>query len=321
MLSDRSLILIIVCCLTAVWLAAAIKVNITGIGTVTKAPFSMVMHQTSVTDPGFYDKEIVKDPKPTTATTSVKPHGLPGVSARAYLVGNPKTGKIYLEYNSRLVLPVASMSKLVTAFVATDLMKVDKIIPITKESLNAPPDRSNLMEGEKFTLSEALLPLLLSSSNITAEAIASSSDRASFMESMKSYAWEVGMPNSFFADPSGVSSRNVASARDLLGLSKYLIDFRPDILTITRTGTTTMATTTEHGSHIIVSTHPFVSDPRFIGGKTGRTPEAGETMLTIMDIGGKPIAIIVLGSSYGGRQGDTKLLLDKALPIIAKDIP
>lgn len=248
----------------------------------------------------------------------VAPVGIPGVTAFAYLVGDLKTGKIYLEKNSSVVVPVASMSKLVTAFVATDMFSATSTITITEKNLLAPPDWSNLFLDEKFTLEEILQPLLLSSSNIAAEAVSSSVDQKNFLELMRGYAWEVGMPHSFFADPSGVSPKNVASAEDLFGLAKYLMYYRPDILAITRTASTSMATTTEHGSHQIVSTHPFVNNPNFIGGKTGRTQEAGETMMTILDISNQPITFVILGARYGSRESDTRILLKKVEEIIAQ---
>jgi D-alanyl-D-alanine endopeptidase (penicillin-binding protein 7) len=237
------------------------------------------------------------------------PTGIPGLTASAYLVGDINTGQVYLEQNSNRVLPVASMSKLVTAFVATDMMDLGTVITISSSTLSAPPDYSNLRLDERFTLQEILQPLLLSSSNVAAEAIATTSDRAKFMEMMSSYAWEIGMPKSFFADPSGISPHNAASARDLFELAKYLVVHRPDILAVTRTPEASIATTTEHGGHMIVSTHPFVRDPRFIGGKTGRTPEAGETMMTILNMNESPIVFIILGSDYGARENDTRILL------------
>jgi D-alanyl-D-alanine carboxypeptidase len=102
----------------------------------------------------------------------------------------------------------------------------------------------------------------------------------------------------------------VSSALDILSLAKYLYDFRPDILALTRTVSMSVATTTSHGMHDFVSIHPFISDPRFIGGKTGRTIAAGETMLTILRISDHPIAFIVLGSDFGARENDTRLLLN-----------
>ncbi len=267
-------------------------------------------------DPDFLnDKKGVTSVEPAKTTKAVKivekPTGIPGVTAQAYIVGNLKTGKIYLEKNSQKVLPVASMSKLVTAFVATDMFPATSTITITEKAMEAPSDWSNLMLDEHFTLEEILQPLLLSSSNIAAEAISMSKDQIEFLDLMRGYAWEIGMPNSFFADPSGVSPKNVASAEDLLGLAKYLVYYRPDVLTITRTNSASIATTTEHGSHVFVSTHPFVNDSRFIGGKTGRTQEAGETMMTIMDISEQPVTFIILGSRYGARESDTRILLKK----------
>ena len=255
-----------------------------------------------------------KAPAPATEAAvdvAVSRPGVPGVTARAYIAGNIETGEIYEEYHPSAVLPVASMSKLVTAFVATNELSLDDTIKITKEATNVPPDKSALNEGEYFTVRELLQPLLLASSNVAAEALLSTIDRANFLELMSSYSWEIGMPSTFFADPSGVSPQNVASAHDLFALAKYLYISRPDILEITRTTGTEIATTTEHGSHTFPSTHPFASDPRFIGGKTGRTPEAGDTMLTILRIKNQATAIVVLGSKYEGRAADTRLLAGK----------
>ena len=251
--------------------------------------------------------------------TPAKPKGLPGVTAQAYIAGDVETGEVYLAFNSLDALPVASMSKLVTAFVATRELQLHKIIEIDEASAEAPPDKSFLKEGETFTVSELMQPLLLSSSNVAAEALVSKIDRTGFLELMSSYAWEIGMPSTFFADPSGVSPLNIASAKDLFALAQYLYKSRSDILALTRTPRAEIATTTEHGSHIVTSTHPFVTDPRFIGGKTGRTPQAGDTMLTILKLEGRPVAIVVLGSRYEGRAEDTRLLAQKVEELIKKE--
>ncbi len=315
--NHRNLIFILCLCVALVGVSAAVKINrqlsdsrnISQIQSdVTTASKSNVPSQP---DPNFLENQkknaVVEKPKSASLSGQTS---IPGVTAIAYLVGNVKTGKIYLEKNSNRVLPVASMSKLVTAFVATDVFSATSTITITEQAVLAPPDGSNLMVGEHFTLKEILQPLLLNSSNIAAEAISSTENQAAFLELMRSYAWEVGMPHSFFADPSGVSPQNVASAEDLFGLAKYLVYYRPDILTMTRMPMASIATTTEHGSHQFVSTHPFVNDPRFVGGKTGRTEEAGETMMTILNIADQPIAFIILGARYGARENDTRILLE-----------
>jgi D-alanyl-D-alanine endopeptidase (penicillin-binding protein 7) len=227
------------------------------------------------------------------------------------MVADLESDEVFIEKNSAAVLPVASMSKLITAFVATEVIDDDILISISEDNAALPPDTSKLTAGEKMPLKTILYPLLLSSSNVAAEALASAVNRTDFLESMSSYAWEVGMPSSYFADASGLSPQNAASARDMLALARYLHSSRQDILQITRTPMSAVGTTTDHGSHTFVSTHPFVSDPNFLGGKTGRTPEAGETMITLMKIADRSVALVVLGSQYGHRESDTRLLIEK----------
>jgi D-alanyl-D-alanine carboxypeptidase len=236
---------------------------------------------------------------------------LAAVTAKAYLVGNVASGKIYLERNSGNRMPVASMSKLVTAIIATETLSSTSTIEITPvEATTTSSDSSGIIAAEKFTAHELLYPLLLNSSNIAAEAIASSSNRVKFLELMSSYAWEIGMPQTYFVDPSGIDPHNQASAKDIFSLAQYLYKYRPDILELTRTKILEIATTSDHGAHVFASIHPFVNDSRFIGGKTGRTKEAGDTMLTILRINGQGIAFVVMGSANGAREGDTRILID-----------
>lgn len=311
MVSERSLGIITLSCITAVALVAAIKIN--GLNIDITHPLKVTnreVPQYAVYDPLFYETEAdtKADSTVKSSPAPVRPSGMPGVTARAYLIGNVDTGDVYAEYNGKRVMPVASMSKLVTAFVATDVIALDMPVEISSSSLMAPPDKSNLQAHERYKLSEILYPLLLNSSNVAAEAISSSTEnRAKFLEDMSSYAWEIGMPDTFFADPSGVDPHNAATARDLFALARYLLKYRPDILTLTRTASYNVATTTDHGAHQFTSIHPFVLDPRFVGGKTGRTPEAGETMMTIMNLSGRNVVFIVLGSL--NREQDTRVLI------------
>ena len=238
------------------------------------------------------------------------------ITARAYIVGNINTGQVYTQLNATKALPVASMSKLITALTALDEYKLDTKITITPEEVNVPADGSHLQAGETFTVGELMYPLLLDSSNVAAEALASSTDRKKFLTLMSGYAWEVSMPSSYFADPSGLDSQNRASAKDLFTLAQYLTKYRPDILAITKTIKIATATTTEHGSHVFASIHPFVNDPNFLGGKTGHTTAAGDTMLTMININGQSIAVVILGADSGSRESDTRLLMAKVSQLI-----
>lgn len=235
--------------------------------------------------------------------------GVEGVSAEAYLVGDLVTGKILMQKDIDRVLPFASMSKLITALIAKRIYSATTTTTITKEMTDVPPDSSFLRAGETFTTEELLLALLMNSSNVAGEAIASTTDRNLFLSLMAEYSWEIGMPKSFLADPTGLSEKNSGTARGFFGLAQYLFREEPTILGITTIATTSFATTTEHGHHEITNIHPFVGDKLFLGGKTGHTNVAKDTMLTILNIDKHPIAIIVLRSD--DRKYDTNLLIEE----------
>lgn len=269
------------------------------------------------TSQSFYDNETTvteNEAVKTTIKTETKTPRSP-VTAKSYLVGNVMTGEIYMARNQNLVLPVASMSKLITAVESIDQFSLSATTTVASSTIDY-PDAQKYTVGEIFTIEEALYPLLVSSSNIMAETLASTTSRTRFMDLMSSYAWEIGMPATYFADPSGLSPQNMSSARDFFALARYLFNLRPDILTITKTPKFTLATTTEHGYREINSTHPFVNEANFLGGKTGRTPQARDTMLTILSINNIPVAFIVLGSE--DRKKDTLYLVEQVKNIIGK---
>ncbi len=250
-----------------------------------------------------------KKPVPQPAAKPAQPADPDGITAEAYLVGDILSGRIYFEKSPDKVVPFASMSKLITALVATDLYDSAAKITITAEETLVPPDASGLKAGESLTVKELLYPLLMNSSNVAGEALASSSNRMQFLKLMSDYSWELGMPESHLADPTGLSPSNSGTARGFFGMARYLHNKRPDILAITRIATTSIASTTEHSYHLFSSIHPFVDDPGFLGGKTGRTNEALETMLTILKVDEHPTAFIVLRSRNRAR--DTLILIQK----------
>ena len=254
-------------------------------------------------------EDFIQPAKPVTTTPVIV--GDSRVKAQAYLIADIETGEVYDSRNMDKAYPVASMSKLVTALVTLDTIASTTQITISEADTRVASDTSMLRAGEMFSRDELLKALLLSSSNVAAMALASTTgNRDAFMEHMSALSWEIGMPKTFFADPSGLSSSNVASARDIFALARYLQLYRPEILSLTTIPQYEIATTTDHGAHQVISTHPFVADTRFVGGKTGRTPEAGETMLTILKINDRTIAFVVLKSLYGYRALDTKYLIE-----------
>jgi D-alanyl-D-alanine carboxypeptidase len=263
-------------------------------------------------DPDFFQKLANSFPRLDQEPVKTETEELISkITAVSYIAGNLKTGKIYFEKRADISLPVASMSKLLTASVAQDLVSSETETVITEEMINTlPQNKDDFVKGEKFSISELIPIMLVSSSNIAAEAIASTSamNRDLFVTNMSSYSWEVGVRSSYFYDPSGISELNRVSARDIFELSKYLYERKPQILAITKTAKGFLEANSKHNAHRYESTHPYVNDRRFMGGKTGTTLAAGETMLTVLNIKGEPISITVLHSKQTMRKADTEIL-------------
>jgi D-alanyl-D-alanine carboxypeptidase len=240
------------------------------------------------------------------------------ITAEAYIVGNLDTGEIYLLRDPDAVHPIASVSKLVTAMVARDIIDPQKEILITEEILEPYGTAGNLAVGEIFNRDELIYPLLLDSSNDAAQALAEAVGYSTFIESMNARVSELGMESTSFEDSSGLSPQNKSSARDLFKLARYMYEEEKDVMKITTVPVHMIGTTTPgHNSHTFINIDTFAYDPNFIGGKTGRTDAAKEAMLSMfrysVPSGIYNIGIVVLRSDYNARQIDSSVLFEKVM--------
>ena len=222
----------------------------------------------------------------------------PEISAKAYLAADLKSNFIFLEKNKEEVLPIASITKLITALVATEYINLWKEISIIKSDLVS-TSRPRLKVGEIWTGFDLLYPLLLESSNEAAKAISRFLGEEKFIEAMNKKAKSLGMKSAHFEDPAGISPENKASLEDLYFLAKYLYFNRRFILDITR-GKVYPELITKSLKDL-KNLNCFSKNEDFVGGKIGKTPEAGGTSISILELefrGEKrPIVILVLGSS------------------------
>lgn len=273
-----------------------------------------------------YVKPLTPTPskEATTKVKTTKPAipPVPQITAESYLVGNLDTGEVYVTKSPDRIVAIASISKLITSLTLEDMFSSGSIqrdaqITITKDMLKPEGEEGHLVAGESYLPSELMYPLILESSNDVAELFATSSGYNNFISSMKEKVKSLGMTKTSFGDASGLSSKNISSANDLFVLAQYLYKNKQDLLQLSRTPNYSLASTTEHAAHIYKNTNPFVGDPHYIGGKTGRTDAAKEAMLSLFNytVGSStyPIAVIVLRSEFNSRQFDAALLFEQFL--------
>ncbi len=133
------------------------------------------------------------------------------------MVVNQDTKEVYFEKNSAVSLPIASITKLMTAMVVLDSkLSLSETIVINADDVRSYRS-SRLAGGTVLTREEALLLSLMSSENRAAYTLGRNYPGGipAFIDAMNRKAKEIGMTHSHFADPTGLMSENVASAEDL----------------------------------------------------------------------------------------------------------
>ncbi len=235
------------------------------------------------------------------------------ISASAYVVGDLNTGEIILAKNQDQKLPIASISKLMTALLTKELAKEEDIAKVSKRALATHGGNGNFKLGEKIKVQDLLYPLLLESSNDAAEVLAEHYGRDSFISKMNQKAEKLQLTSTIFKDPSGLSTSNKSNAGDMFKLAGFLYQKQPDILNITT------KRSYKNKKHIWSNISQFLNNAGYVGGKSGYNDAAKETDLAIFKVplgqsGLRPIGIVLLKSN------DRKKDIEKILKYLNKNI-
>ncbi len=200
------------------------------------------------------------------------------LSAGAYLITDLESNEIVISKNDKKILPIASITKLMTALVAQEMLPPDQVVTISRFAYNTFGNTGRLRVGEKFNLRDLFYPLLLTSSNDAAEALAETVGREKFLAEMNNRAKKIGLTDTFFADPSGLSPANLSTASDLTKLVNYLYHYRPDILALTKEKEYRL------GKHFWTNLNKISLMSNYLGGKNGYTEEANRTLVSIFEV-------------------------------------
>lgn len=261
-------------------------------------------------------------PLDASTTPSTLEVGESDIEATAAYVYDVKSGETLYEQNADEVLPLASVTKLMTALIVAELVEAGEVITVSAEAV-AQYGNSGLRVGERITADNLMVYALLSSSNDAAYALAASigdelfpgEGSEAFIDAMNVRAEELGLENTIFQNPTGLDVSNVESgaqgtAADINKLMAHLLTEHPDLLATTQTGATRIYN--EDGDfHEAANTNRILQRiPSLLGSKTGFTDLAGGNLTIAYDAGlNRPIIITVLGSSFVGRFQDVETLL------------
>lgn len=215
------------------------------------------------------------------------------------LVKDQKTGELIIQKQSEAVLPIASITKLMTAMVVLDSgIDLDELITIESSDVdNILFSPSRLPVGTRLSREEALLLTLMASENRAAHALGRTypGGLESFVNAMNAKARYLGLSNTHFEDTAGLSSGNTSSAQDLAIMVDAAYHYP-----LVREFTTREEATIYSGHRVLEfhNTNRLVQNPRWKIGlsKTGFTNEAGRCLVMQAYVAERPLLIVLLDS-------------------------
>lgn len=236
----------------------------------------------------------------------------PLIDAKSGLVYDTRSGRFLYAKNPRIKLPIASLTKILSAVVVLENFDIKETVIVPKEVLRVDKEKQSLYLDEEITIQNLLKLMLIESSNDAAYALAwhANSNGINFVDKMNEKARSLLMNDSSFLDPAGLNDDAFSTAEDLVKLVRYAIRYGLiwDILTEKSIIVKSVDGKIEHK---VENTDQLLGVmPDIFGGKTGYTDGALGCMILVVDIPGENDKLIgiILGSR--SRFEDTKKLID-----------
>ena len=216
------------------------------------------------------------------------------------LVIDQETREILFRKNDRAVLPIASLTKLMTGLIVTDAkLPLNEMIVISQEDVDTEKgSRSRLKVGTELSRGELLHLALMSSENRAAHALGRTypGGLSAFVGQMNARAQVLGMKDTRYTEPTGLSSSNQSSAKDLATLVAAAYN-DPTL----RELSTSPGHEVEIGNRTLQfnNTNRLVKSPSWDIGlqKTGYISEAGQCLVMQAKVGGRKLIMVFLDSS------------------------
>ena len=236
--------------------------------------------------------------------------------------------KILFQKNASEKLPIASLTKLMTALITLETYNMDKELIITEQAIKQPEEKGNLRAGETLSVENLLHITLIESSNDTAYALSEGKTvsqaeyigKEKFVEMMNFKAKNLGLENTLFLNPTGIDEdepenylKHYSASQDLVKLSKYIFNDYPQIFEIsTKTSYEIFNPDGTLHHFIAANTNGLLLEPEWqneiIGSKTGWTPKAQGCLLVLVEEKKGYTINIILGSE--DRFGEMKKLIN-----------
>ncbi len=243
--------------------------------------------------------EATRVPEATRISTAPPPPPLPAtttqsstISAKSFIsavIDAEGNVKIVAGKNSSAKLPIASVTKLMTAIVAVNNYNLAEEIAVPQEASNTEGSSRKLKVGETFFIGDLLYPLLIESDNVAGITLASHIGGGRFVELMNQEALKLGLHDTYYVNPTGLDpddglAPNYSTAEDIAQLALIITKDYPDILNILSLKEFDLKTASGMFHHKLATTNKLLGETlpfTILGGKTGETPLAKKNLVLI----------------------------------------
>ncbi len=256
----------------------------------------------------------------TATTTAASTVSVPQISSEGAVLMDADTGALLYSKNSETKYYPASITKLMTALLVAERTNLSDTVTFSKAAttnLEAGAVTLNMTEGDKLTVEQSLYGLMLKSANDVANGLAEhvSGSVSSFAQLMNAKARELGCTNTNFVNPNGLTnSSHYTTPHDMALIAKAAFQ-NGVVRKVCSTVRYQIPATKKAGARTVTMGHKMInsSDSRYypgvLGGKTGFTSAAGNTLVTYAEKNGSRLIVVIM-KSKSTHYDDTKALLD-----------
>lgn len=237
-------------------------------------------------------------------------------TGRAAFVADVATGSVLYQKHAYDVLPIASLTKLMTAMVIMDA-NVDMEQKLVFAADDMPSEGSSVFApGDVITREDALKAMLVGSVNEAGNLLArtSANGTQSFIEAMNAKAKSLRLASPVFVDPTGLDPNNRANAADVAAMLSLSMSY-PELRKISDLASVTISTgpnkqRTVKSTNLLLSSFLNKAPMQIVGAKTGSLPQVGYNMAQLTrDEKGHEVVAVGLGSpNHFSRYQDVKAM-------------
>ncbi|MFA4999467.1 MAG: serine hydrolase [Parcubacteria group bacterium] len=218
------------------------------------------------------------------------------LSAQASIVIDLSSGEEIFSLHKTERWPLASLSKLMSAVVALENMELEQKVTLSSAAIATEGVAGGFTTGETYMIEDLVYAMMVVSSNDAAVALSENMPAGRFVELMNLKTSELGMNDTRFVEPTGLSMLNQGTVNDLALLVEYAWSAHPDLFSVSSRKITIIRELNARKNIRLTNINTLAERSDFLGGKTGYTEDANENLISVFSINGKPTTIIILGA-------------------------